>query len=137
MNASSPLHNCEAAPQNFSPDGYIRLTFEAFTQLAFTHRLAWEDPELRHELCAESFPAHRAGYCEWDTEGKRAVSIGWTWFSIADGSIFVAPGCVSSNVMLVTHNSYDIGAFKTSELLRAWLSSTHWQPGKLCKELRA
>lgn len=112
----------------FSFDGYIRLTFDAFTQLTFRHKLAWEDPELHRELRAEYFPASRAGYCEWETGEGIAVSVGWAWFAIADGRTFIAPGYVNSNLMLVTHKNYDLGAFKTSELLRAWLSSLRWQP---------
>lgn len=122
------------APE-FSFDGYIRLTFEAFTRLAFRRKLAWEDPDLNLELRAECFPACRAGYCEWATGEENTVSVGWAWFAIADGKMFVAPGYVNSNLMLVTHKNYDLGTFKTSELLRAWLSSLHWQPEQVMKQL--
>jgi hypothetical protein len=119
----------------FSFDGYVRLTFDAFTRLTFPRKSAWEDSELRHELCAEYFPACRAGYCEWETGERNAVSVGWAWFAIADGKMFIAPGYVNSNLMLVTQESYDLGAFKTSELLRAWLSSLHWQPERILEQL--
>lgn len=109
-------------------DGYVRLTFDVFTQLTFPHKLAWEDSELNHELRAESFPAYRAGYCEWDTGESVAISVGWAWFAIADGTVFVAPGYVNSNLMFVTQNHFDLGPLKTSELLRAWLSSLQWWP---------
>lgn len=128
MNVPFPLLD---NPPEFSFDGYLRLTFAALTRLAFINKLAWEDAELVHEFCAESIPARRAGYCEWDTGGKNPISIGWTWFEIADGNICISPCCVNSNLMLVTHKNYDVGASKTSELLRAWLSGVAWKPGSV------
>lgn len=125
MTRSLPLETT----RNTSFDGYVRMTFDAFMQLTFPHKLAWEDSELNCELRAESFPACRAGYCEWDTCESVAVSVGWAWFAIADGTVFVAPGYVNSNLMFVTQNRFDLGPLKTSELLRAWLSSLQWRPG--------
>jgi len=124
----------DAMLPGFSFDGYVRLTFDVFAQLTFQHKLAWEDPDLSRELRAECFPAFRAGYCEWETGKESAISVGWAWFAIADGKMFIAPGYVNSNVMLVTQESYDLGAFKTSELLRAWLSSLHWQPERILEQ---
>jgi hypothetical protein len=112
-----------------SLDGYIRITFDAFSSLNFQRKLAWEDKGLRHDLIVDDIPASCAGYCEWATdETPDQVSIGWAWFSLADGRIFIAPGGISSNVMLVTQASYDLGMHKTNELLQAWLAGEVWQP---------
>jgi hypothetical protein len=124
----NPLSIHPGALPEPSFDGYFRLTFEAFSRLVFVRRFAWEDTELGHELRTENIPAHRAGYCEWDTGGTRAVSIGWTWFVIADGSMFISPGGVNSNLVLVDRKHYDLGASRTGELLRAWLSGVAWRP---------
>lgn len=118
-------------------DGYIRLTFDAFTRLTFRHKLAWEDFDLKDEFREELFPVCRAGYCEWATGESDAITVGWTWFADADGEIFIAPGHVNSNVMLVTPKHYDLGASKTSELLRAWLSSHPWRPERILRSLEA
>lgn len=118
-------------------DGYIRLSFDAFSRLTFRHKLAWEDFDLKHEFRDEFFPVCRAGYCEWATGEDTAISVGWTWFANADGEMFIAPGHVNSNVMLVTPKHYDLGATKTSELLRAWLSSHPWQPERILKSPEA
>lgn len=125
----------DAMLPGFSFDGYVRLTFDVFAQLTFQHKLAWEDPDLSRELRAECFPAFRAGYCEWETGEGNAISVGWAWFAIADGKMFIAPGYVNSNLMLVTQKNYDLGTFKTSELLRAWLSSLQWQPEQVLEQL--
>lgn len=118
-----------ASQPKISFDGYVRLTFDAFTRLTFTRKSAWEDAEISRELCAEGIQAERAGYCEWETDDDFAITVGWTWFTIAGGQRFVAPGGVSSNLMFVTDKKYDVGAFKTNELLGAWLSSVRWTPG--------
>lgn len=131
----TPSSTSQTVLPQFSFDGYIRLTFEAFTRLTFRHKLAWEDPELNRELRAEYLPARRAGYCEWDTGEEITVSVGWAWFAIADGKTFIAPGYVSSNLMLVTEKNYDLGSLKTSDLLLAWLSSLNWRPEQPLKQL--
>lgn len=112
----------------YSPDGYVRLTFPQFAHLAFPHKLAWEDRRLCEELLFEDIPAFRAGYCEWATDNAAAqVSIGWAWFCFTDERKLLLPGGISSNVMLLTENHYDVGPLKTSELLQTWISSQRWQ----------
>jgi len=126
VNSSS---SCVISPQR-SLDGYIRLTFDAFSSLNFQRKLVWEDKGLQQDLIVEDVPALCAGYCEWATEGALQVSIGWAWFGLADGRKLIAPGGISSNVMLVTQTSYDLGMHRTDELLRAWLSGESWQSGE-------
>lgn len=126
-----PSSTPEALLPKASFDGYIRLTFDTFTRLTFRHKLAWEDFDLKHEFRDDFFPVCRAGYCEWATGGSNAISVGWAWFAGSDMEMFIAPGHVNSNVMFVTPKHYDLGASKTSELLRAWLSSHPWQPGRI------
>jgi len=127
---SSPSSSCIVfAKAKRSLDGYIRITFDAFSSLNFQQKRAWEDKELREDLLVEDIPASCAGYCEWATdETPHQISVGWAWFSVADGRIFVAPGGISSNVMLVTQTSFDLGMHRTNELLQTWLSGETWQP---------
>ncbi len=122
---------CNATPVR-SFDGYIRLTFDAFSNLEFRQKLAWEDEGLRDELIEENVPAFRAGFCEWATdEVSNPVSVGWAWFRLADNRTFLAPGGISSNVMFIAQSGYDLGMRKTNELLRAWLTGEDWQPSGL------
>lgn len=120
----------------FSFDGYFRMTFDAFIRLTFIRKLAWEDTDVTQDLRAESISAHRAGYCEWVSEGRCPVSVGWTWFEIDGGSLFVSPTEVNSNLMFVDNKHYDLGASKTSELLRAWLSGVVWRPEMILKQFQ-
>ena len=111
-----------------SLDSYIRITFDTFSSLDFRHRRAWEDRELCEELILEDVPACRAGYCEWATDGSTdAVSMGWGWFRLADGRTLLAPGGISSNIMLVARSSHDLGMHRTNALLQSWLTGEHWQ----------
>lgn len=120
----------------FSFDGYFRMTFDAFTRLSFIRKFAWEDADIAQELRAESISARRAGYCEWVSGGRCPVSIGWTWFETGEGNLFVSPMEVNSNLMLVDLKHYDLGATKTSGLLRAWLSGVAWQPEIIFKRFQ-
>ena len=122
---SQPRIASQAA--QISLDGYIRMTFEVFSRLNFIRKLSWEDHRLCEDLILEGIQASCAGYCEWATNETHHVSIGWAWFDLPDGRRFIAPGGISSNVMLITQNCYDLGMGRTSELLNAWLSSEQWQ----------
>ena len=111
-------------------DGYIRMTFDDFRQVRLDHRMVWEDECLRQDLIDENIPASRAGYCEWASREQRAaVSIGWAWFVLSDGTPFLAPGAVNSNVMLVTKSGCDLGMQRTHALLRKWVCGNRWQRG--------
>ncbi len=119
----------KAKAAQVSRDGYIRMTFETFIGLEFTLRKSWKDVALYDDLRSEGFEVCHAGYCEWETETSQAVSIGWAWFECPNGRRAIAPGGISTNVMLVTAKSqYDLGQRKTDELLQAWLDGEHWQP---------
>lgn len=124
----SPLPPSRGTSWSRSFDGYIRLTFDTFSNLDFRQKRAWEDTELRDELVQEDVPAFRAGYCEWATEdAPDPVSIGWAWFRLANGRTFLAPGGISSNVMFVAPASHDLGTHRTQELLHAWLTGENWE----------
>jgi hypothetical protein len=110
-----------------SLDGYIRMTFEAFTKLDFTLRKSREDIDLNEDLRFEGIESSRAGYCEWEADAIRTVSVGWAWFDCPNGHRIIAPGGISTNVMLVGYRTkYDLGQGKTDEILRAWLAGEHW-----------
>lgn len=124
----SSLPPSPGMPLSRSFDGYIRITFDAFSSLDFRERRAWEDPELCDELVQEDVPAFHAGYCEWATERlPDQVSIGWAWFRSADGRTLLAPGGISSNVMFVAGGFHDLGPHRTHELLQSWLTGEPWQ----------
>jgi hypothetical protein len=110
-------------------DGYVRLQFSTFCDLPFEQRSLIPDDDLRDELLAENLPVSTAGYCEWaDASSPVLISVGWAWFTTeAFGTKYMAPGGVSSNVMLISRDLADLGMQRTQELLTAWLVGTSWQ----------
>jgi len=121
----------KAESLEWSEDGYIRLTFQRFCQLSFARRLTIADDDLRSDLVAQDVPAFAAGYCDWlDISTPVRISIGWAWFATdPESPQLLAPGGVSSNVMITSPDGSDLGPSKTNELLKSWLSSQCWQEG--------
>jgi Domain of unknown function (DUF4902) len=119
-----------SATQTQMCDGYVRLTFCALLGKTFEYRRAWLDAQLSAELVSEGLPVDQAGYCEWLSDITGAgLSMGWAWFKLVPSAeVFLAPGGISTNVMLVTHKHFDMGHRKTQSLLRAWLSNQTWKP---------
>lgn len=113
----------------YSEDGYIRLTFLRLCQLPFPKRVTIRDDDLRNELLAQGVPAFSAGFCDWlDESTPVQVSVGWAWFVPAcDARLFLAPGGMSSNVMITSPDGRDLGPARTDDLLKAWLSARKWQ----------
>jgi Domain of unknown function (DUF4902) len=113
----------------YSGDGYVRLTFPQLCRLKFDKRQMFTDEELLQELLDQNIPALDAGYCDWlDVSTSVQISVGWAWFTIRKNpSRVLAPGGVSSNVMLTSADGSDLGTNRTDELLQAWLSARAWE----------
>jgi len=113
----------------FSDDGYIRMTLLKLSELYFAQRTSITDDDLRNELRDQDVPAYQAGFCDWISVGAAThVCIGWAWFTICrEGAVLLAPGGISTNVMLTAPDGRDLGMAKTNELISAWLSSQSWQ----------
>lgn len=127
--------SCQVSPPGLF-DGYVRITFDALSELAFVRKHAWEDEDLRTDFVRDDIPACKAGYCEWIADHiAQQISIGWAWFGLKDGRIFLAPGGLSSNVMLVSPEHYDLGMHRTHELLQCWISDEAWQYSLDCWDL--
>lgn len=118
----------ESSPA-YSADGYVRLTFPQFCRLKFLTRQSFDDDDLRRELLESNVPALSAGYCDWlDESTSVRISVGWAWFTVHHAlPQMLAPGGVSSNVMLTTSDGCDLGPTRTDELLQAWLSTRVWE----------
>jgi hypothetical protein len=107
-------------------DGYFRVTFDNLRNMPFPRRWAFEDSNLVNELRDLHLDVERAGYCEW--EGPNSMSLGFGWIAIAGGErVLLAPGGVSSNVMLTSTKGYDLGPDTTEHILGSWLSGQLWQ----------
>jgi hypothetical protein len=123
------ISNASVARISQAADGYVRLQFNAFCALTFEQRTLYTDEDLRDELLDEDLPVITAGYCEWiDANCGVVVTVGWAWFTTeAFGTKYMAPGGVSSNVMLLSREGNDLGMRRTQELLTGWLVGKPWQ----------
>jgi len=118
---------------DYSQDGYIRLTFQHLCALRFSRRTLMDDGDLCEELLEQDIPAFSAGYCDWlDVSTPARISVGWAWFVTTSGATrLLAPGGISSNVMITSADGRDLGAAMTGKLLHAWLSGQSWQHDSL------
>ena len=112
-----------------APDGLVRLSFNELCSLRLHPCMIWSDDDLRMELSESGIELVDAGYCEWASEmGVPQVSIGWAWYQGEPGQgMALAPGGISSNVMLRSQTGYDLGTGRTEELLQDWLAQLSWQ----------
>ncbi len=119
---ATPFHR----PESF--DGYVRLSFDELLKVDFNQKSSWEDRTLVDDLAEEGLHACNAGYCEWAAryDGEN-ISMGWAWFETKDAQICLAPGGLSSNLMLITSKHYDVGMHRTSKLLQCWLDGVDWR----------
>jgi len=115
-----------------SEDGYVRMSLQRLCELPFVAQQVFVDEDMLKDLQHQDVPAVRAGFCEWaDTTLGVNISIGWAWFSptqVADLNVMLAPGGISTNVMLTAADGRDVGRTKTNELLVAWLTGRDWRP---------
>ena len=128
MSPRSTLHGSRVDEY---PSGYLFFTFAEFRGLAFPHRSAFDDHDLRQELLAQGLPVVQAGFCDWiDDTTAVEVCIGWAWYRcIGDACERLAPGGFSRNVMFTRRDGRSLGARGTERLLHAWLASRPWQGG--------
>jgi hypothetical protein len=112
-----------------APDHFIRMSYKEFSNVTFYQYMAWLDTDLLEELNSLGIEAISAGFCEWASiTNCPTISIGWTWFRQSSmGFPFLAPGGISTNLMLRCATGYDLGPRATEELLISWLSRQNWQ----------
>ncbi|WP_434153525.1 DUF4902 domain-containing protein [Pseudomonas sp. JZ134] len=124
-------HPKGAAMSLLAPDHFIRMSYKEFSDVTFYQYMAWMDMDLVEELQSLGIDAASAGFCEWaSTTHSPSISIGWTWFRQSSiGSPYLAPGGISTNLMLRCATGYDLGPRATEELLISWLSRQNWQSG--------
>ncbi|MBL8509791.1 DUF4902 domain-containing protein [Chitinimonas sp. JJ19] len=112
-----------------APDGLIRLTYTELRCVRIHLNMAWSDMDLLSELLQQGVQATDAGYCEYVSDARKpCISLGWAWYLYdPSGGIMLAPGGISSNVMLRCEAGYDLGAIQTGRLLESWINEYDWQ----------
>ncbi len=113
-----------------SPDGYIRLTFEAFQQIPLAHLISGLDENNPALLQEGAIFAEVTGYTEWVSNTRPIISIGWDWTfqsSQVEGVYYKRTSQPRSNLMLVDAQQRDLGPNKTTALIETVVDELVWQ----------
>lgn len=113
-----------------SDTGYIRLLYSELQNQTLVHLISGLDedgPDLPQD---GAVPTAITGYTEWVSEGRPVITVGWDWQMLSDHSNIGLHrvGGPSSNVMLVSPGSVDLGPQKTAVLLETFIDGFDWQP---------
>lgn len=90
-----------------SPQGLIRLTYEALSVVLLNHLVSGVDTAGFDDACGS--PTELTGFTEWVTSTSPAITIGWDWkIEFKDGqSRYKRLGLPRSNVILVNDHGQD------------------------------
>jgi len=113
-----------------SADGYIRLTPSRLRALSFDHLLSGLDLDpLDAPMGDGATVAAIAGFTEWASVTAPALSLGWDWVAEVDGRElrYRRVGEPRSNIMLVNHESRDLGPEQNALALGLAVDEWHWQ----------
>ncbi len=111
---------------NISPQGLIRLTYEALSAIPLNHLLSGVDTGGGDDACGR--PTELTGFTEWVTQTTPAITIGWDWkIEFRDGqSRYERLGLPRTNVMLVNGQGQDHGWDQNLSHLGRLVDSVSW-----------
>lgn len=121
VNAISGITLCD--------DGYVRLTRDTLLAIPLVHLLSGLDEDHSNIQQADGRPTRIAGYTEWLSVTKPAITIGWDWaLDVFTGRVrYTRLGDPCSNLMLVDAEGGDLGPVQTTVLLTTTLDALAWQ----------
>lgn len=111
---------------NTSPQGLIRLTYEALSAIPLSHLLSGVDTDGCDDACGR--PTELTGFTEWVTQTTPAITIGWDWrIAFSDGqSRYERLGQPRSNVLLVNQCGQDHKWDQNLSCLGRFVDSVSW-----------
>jgi len=114
-----------------SEDGYLRLTLGHLRAVPLVHMISGLDLEPDEELSESvgAMLAAIAGYTEWISPTKPAISVGWDWFlDVAGCKVrYLRIGEPRSNIMLLDPSRRDLGPMQTAVALALLVDELVWQ----------
>lgn len=113
---------------HISPQGLVRLTYEALSVLPMKHLISGIDRDSRQEICGR--PTELTGFTEWVTPTSPGLTIGWEWqIGFRDGqSHYERLGLPRTNIMLVNLHGQDHGWERSLVQLARYVDSMPWPP---------
>ncbi|GAB2600031.1 hypothetical protein GCM10027034_36460 [Ramlibacter solisilvae] len=123
-----------AIPQMFSRDYCVRVPQRRLGDILFEHLCTEQDPGVSG-LRQKSF---RGGMTEWVGRcGGQAVSLGWDWGQLEDGSICLLKAVSPrTNLMAIDAKGYDMPGNEALDDLWALIESLPWR-GEVAASLRS
>jgi hypothetical protein len=96
------------------------------------HGLQWRMVHAETDLSSEYLPDGLpldvlGGFTEWVSTGTPAISIGWDWLMVSNGSIKLVPDTIRSNLMLVDRHGRDLGIEASAAAVVRLLGCLPWQ----------
>jgi len=123
---------CEDGPLQgvlICPDGYLRLTLARLRAIPLVHLISGLDTDLGQPTSVGASASCIAGFTEWGSETRPALSLGWDWqLDSGDGCLrYVRTGEARSNIMLIDDRQRDRGWQPTATLLASAIDELDWQ----------
>jgi len=109
-----------------SPQGLIRLTYEALSAIPLNHLVSGIDTDGSEDTCGK--PTELTGFTEWVTKTSPAITIGWDWkIEYKDGqSRYERLGLPRTNVMLINGQGQDHGWDQNLNHLGRFVDTVPW-----------
>jgi hypothetical protein len=94
--------------------------------------LQWQMVHAESDLLSEYLPDGLppgvwGGFTEWVSAGTPAISIGWDWLMVSNGSIKLVPDTIRTNLMLVNKHGRDLGIEASAAAVVTMLGCLPWQ----------
>lgn len=95
-------------------------------------RLQWQMVHAETDLSSEHLPDGLpqgvwGGFTEWVSADTPAISIGWDWLMVSNGSIKLMPDTIRTNLMLVDKHDRDLGTKASAAAVVRLLGCLPWQ----------
>lgn len=112
-----------------SDDGYIRISFSQLHTIPLFHLLSGLEKSYPANIFRGAIETEIAGYTEWVSNTRPAITIGWDWVMGALNHVILlrrinAPRC---NIMLQDLSKQDLGPANTVEQLEVFIDKMDWQ----------
>lgn len=109
-----------------SPEGLIRLTYEALAAAPLSHLISGVDTDCSEDACGR--PTEITGFTEWITHTTPAITIGWDWKIEFKGrqTHYARLGQPRSNIMLINEQGQDHDWNQNLNRLGQYVDSVPW-----------
>jgi hypothetical protein len=129
FDAGLPSMSAPLSSLLFSKDYYVRLTTRKLETIALTHLCTMQDPAVLADISDLGTSWRKAGITEWQgLQDGIAISLGWDWALLEDGSVrmlTVVPP--RTNMLVLDAKGYDMPALQAACCFWDLIRTLPWQ----------